>query len=246
MIISHKHKLIFVRPSKTGSSSAQATIVNSGMLGPEDLYTGWRNGVLETPTESKGFNNITCSDIRKVSPHTIPKNLYVDESGPYPLLGHLTPSEAVRLKVLTEEQLLEYKTISILRHPFERFLSAWFFGRKLQDLPNDIYSLEKQIQYNISEITNPYLGKWQIDYITYENKILPNAELIPYEHLNDSLKIIIENCGGTISKNQYRLKNQYRPDWSRPHYMNWLSLNSVNYVDDYITNDWLFYLGKPN
>jgi len=241
MIISHKHKLIFVRPSKTGSSSAQATIVNSGILGPDDLYTGWRNGVNETPTQAKGFKDITCADIRKISPYNIPKNLYVDESGPYPLLGHLTPAEAVRLGVLTEQQLLDYKVISILRHPFERFLSAWFFGRKLQDLPNDIYSLEREIQYNISEIINPYLGKWQIDYITYENQLLPNAEIIPYKHLNESLKRIIESFGGSVPEVEYKLKKQYRPDWSRNPYMNWMNINYVKYVDDFIFDDWLLY-----
>ncbi len=240
MIISKKNGFIFVRVLKTGSTSAHAMLINSGILGPNDIYSGYRNNVFDKPTASQNIpTSINGKQIREISPYDIPKEIYVKGDGTFPMLGHLAPTEMVGLGLITEEELMKYTLIGGIREPIERFLSAWFFYCDLVKKPKTKQAILSDFKKEIS-MPNTFLGKSQKNYFEYNGKLLKNIRVIRQEDLNKELENVIHQYGGTISKFE-TLKNHHRPAWSRQPYKDWLPEDIQGKLQKLMKEDVVFY-----
>ena len=240
MIVSKKHGFVFSRVLKTGSTSAQAMFIDSQILGSDDIYSGYRNNVDDEPTPGQNIpSTISGKMIYKITPYKIPKEIYVKGDGRFPLLGHSTPTEMVRLKFLSESDLKKFTTYGIVREPIDRFLSAWFFYCSLVDVPKTKEALEASLRKK-TEFPNTFLGKTQRNFFEYEGELLKNIHVIDFKNLNEELTKIIESYGGKI--NEYKkLKSHHRPDWAKQPYQEWLSSDLIAKLQDLMKVDVEFY-----
>ena len=236
MIISHKHKFVFSRPLKVGSSSSQAMLVESGILGDEDVYTGYRDSVEAPLTPFQNCPDLTCAELRRLSPYPIPP-LPVDESGPMPLLGHLTPTEMLLLGLITEDVLETYTFVSILREPIDRYLSAWFFEKKLQSQLNSFEALREDIENSHYPCT--FLGKTLKDYFTCKTLPLPNTHILHTETLTNDLTHFIRLYGGKVGEKW--LKAGRVNSWAKTPYRDWLPAPLIKKLKKMMQEDFEFY-----
>jgi hypothetical protein len=243
MIISKKKKFVFVRVLKTGSTSAQAMITHSGIIKPADIVTGYRNDVNDEPTPDQNIpTNITADMIRNISPYPIPTSLPIKGDGIFPLLGHLTPTEMVKLKLLTKKQLESYTVIGVVRDPVDRFLSAGFFGMSLYNQEPTNYNVVTAIESRITnqELPMAFLGKTQRNFFEFNGELLSKIKVIDYAQLNTQISDFVGTYGGNISQTE-TLKNQYRPDWAKRPYTDWLPSKTITKIRNMMTDDVVFY-----
>lgn len=240
MIVSKKHGFVFSRVLKTGSTSAQAMFIDSQILGSDDIYSGYRNNVDDEPTPGQNIpSTISGKMIYKITPYKIPKEIYVKGDGRFPLLGHSTPTEMVRLKFLSESDLKKFTTYGIVREPIDRFLSAWFFYCSLVQKPKTKEFLEETLR-NKAEFPNTFLGKTQRNFFEYEGELLKNIHVIDFKNLNEELTKIIESYGGKVAEYK-RLKSHHRPDWAKRTHHEWLSNDLIAKLQDLMKEDVEFY-----
>lgn len=223
MIISHKYRFVFTFPTKVGSSSAQACIIESGILGVKDAHSSYRDSVLSIPKSGQNMDGITCADVRRVSKHNIPKKLGVDESGEFPLVRHATPEEMVLLGLLTEEQLRSYKVYTIFRDPIDRYISARSFGAILTG-----NTLNQEALKNTSGAVYPFLGKTLKDFITYNGQRLKNLTVFDTSTLDGQLESLISSLGGEFRPKKY--KSEYRPVWATKNIFTASELEAVSLI----------------
>ncbi len=239
MIISKKNGFVFSRILKTGSTSAQAMFMSSGILGDDDIYSGYRNSEADPKVSGRNIpSEINEKKLREISPYRIPKKIYVkDATGP--LLGHVTPTEMVRLGLITEEELKKLTVIATVRDPIDRYISAWFFLCELLQLPKTKEALIDNLKRK-AELPNTFLGKTQRNHFEYEGELLKNIEVIDYVNLNDKLDEIISRYGGSIPEYQ-SLRSSYRPSWSKEPYINWMPAEVIDTLQDLMKDDVEFY-----
>jgi len=104
MIISHRLKFAFFRVPKTGTTTAQFFLRCSGAFDEEDILSGM------------GEHGFAPTDGLLTEPRDIVTQ------------AHYTPAQAVEHGLITLEQLREYKTVSFIRNPYDRQLSAYIHG----------------------------------------------------------------------------------------------------------------------
>ena len=189
-IISHKHKLIIARPTKTGSSSFHASIVLSGMLGEQDMFSKL--------------------DVLSKLKHE-PK-----------LYWHWTPHNILRRHYVTEDQFNEYEIITTIRHPLERYISAFFFMAHLRKSSNNINVFKNLIRSKGAAIHDTKLGSKQSEYFKHNGEFIKNLIVVPTHKINVCVSDLINTYGG-VYKEPQKLKTQMKPDWAKPHYSTWLS-----------------------
>lgn len=181
---------------------------------------------------------ISPYDINKEIP--ILKNILTSGGdGSNGLIGHLTPTELVRLQLISEKDLFKYKLIGTVREPIDRLLSIWFFYCDLEKKPNTKKELLKSFD---TELSYPLtlLGKTQKNYFEYEGKLLNNIEVMDFDNLNNNLRLIAAKYGGKTF-DFYTYENQLRPDWSKEPYINWMPLKTIIKLNQLLKEDIEFY-----
>jgi hypothetical protein len=247
MIISRKNKFIFVRVPKTGSTSAQATLINSGILGPDDIYSRYRRTADGFPPNSINIPvSINTKIIMEVSPYDISKELHVLKKipilggdGSNGLIGHLTPTEIVRLGLISPQELRDYTVIGSMREPIDRLISIWFLYNDIEGKLSSKQKLIKSIgQSDIYPIT--FLGKTQKNYFEYEGELLNNIKVLDFNNLNNDLRFIISKYGEKTA-DYHTFENQLRPHWSKEPYINWMPLKTIIKLNQLLKEDIEFY-----
>lgn len=114
MILSHKHKFLYLRVPKSGSSTTQFMLRMSGVWGEEDCLSASFRGAPEFPAVN--YQNLRVAR-RDGSFDENPENFC--KRGP-----HATPKDLIKHGYLTEEQLYEYDCYAVFRNPYKRFLSG--------------------------------------------------------------------------------------------------------------------------
>lgn len=119
IIISHKHKFIYVRPPKTGSSSTQFTLRLLGQFGPDDILS-------ESQAGQFGVQNFV--DLRRAQDAgklgEIPKP--VRQAGPHATLDQMLEAGYI------DESIKDYEAYAFLRDPYKRHVSGirHYVGRR--------------------------------------------------------------------------------------------------------------------
>jgi len=166
-IISYKHNLIIVRPPKTGSSSFHLSVVDSGILGEDDIYSGL---------------------------NLMRNQGYVPTKGIY---RHNTPQMLLDKKHITEEQLRSFKILTTIRQPISRYISAFFFSTKLRRKPNNLKTFKRLINKpNTAKRFVNSLGPCQSAYFKVDGKYLTNMLVVPTPKINECAKHLIDKYNG--------------------------------------------------
>ena len=124
MIISHKHKFIFLRVPKTASTSIQIAL--AGICGPEDVLSGegfkgeFENEDIRYPHAQNlqpNWRKYTLKDWHQIIRKRKPIN-YV----------HARAAQVI--KIVGKDIWRDYYKFCFVRNPFERMLSGYFWSKK--------------------------------------------------------------------------------------------------------------------
>lgn len=190
MIISHKYGFILLRPRKTGGTSLEAMI--SPYLGQYDVFSGLKEEI-DLPDTVKNHKN-----------------------GEQYVSGHQSIND-VRV-VLPLDLLNSYNKISMIRNPWDRLVSMYFFRNEIFEKDYNICNFNHFISSDIWKD-----GKFKIhtvdEFLSLDNKIYCDM-FIRYENYDNDVDSFFKLYNIPIQKNKLRLKSNYRP-------------NSLNYRDLY-------------
>lgn len=142
------------------------------------------------------------------------------------LYWHWTPHNMLRNRYVTEEQFNDYETITTIRHPIERYISAFFFVTYLRKSSNSITAFKHLIRSNKAAIHDVSLGSKQSAYFKHHGEFIKNLTVVPTHRINECVLHLINRYGGVYKEHQ-QLKNQMKPDWAKPHYSTWLSVADI-------------------
>ena len=116
MIISHRHKFVFIRSCKTGSTSTALAIRQSGILDPQTDVSN----LIEGPVDDQHHRPLNMprrpppdAQFAKSAPHTLAW------LNPAKRVMHLNLPELVDLGFLDHEQASEYRVYVCLREPVD-------------------------------------------------------------------------------------------------------------------------------
>lgn len=186
MIISHRHKFVYVKTRKTASTSLEIAL--SRFCGPDDVIT-----------------KIVAKDeaVRARLGYPGPQNEFVrDSSGrPFELINH-TPATVAR--DLLGDRWHEYFTFTIERNPFDRVISQyWWEVQGIADPP----PISRFLEHGRPEL----LTNWHL-YTDGDRPIV--AFVGRYESLDESLAIIAERIGlaEPIVLPEQKTKSEFRRD----------------------------------
>ncbi len=131
MIVSHKHKFIFIKTMKTASSSMEIAL--SAILGPDDVLTPARTGIDERRKTGAGGQNYKL-DHPDVPPIPLMRKLLRRPERYYhPTVGFYEHMPAWRIKrYLGEEIWNSYYKFAFERNPWDRQVS-WYFYKTRSD-----------------------------------------------------------------------------------------------------------------
>jgi len=175
MYISHKYKLIFVRIPKTACSSITHYLIKN----IED-----REAVHSGVDDAKIKSTLGKNPIRK----PIMSNKYV----------HYTLADIVNDKFITPQQLNEYKIFGVIRDPFDRQMSMYYFRKKWNRKPKPSLQDYKNLTINncAMKINPEATGRIQTDYMTYKGR--QYGTFLLYDNLEQELRKFMVNHGLSV------------------------------------------------
>lgn len=195
-------KFAFFRVPKTGSTTAEALLRLSGAFDQNDYMTP--NIGLNCTLPAEAMNNIK-EELRGLLVDRGPARMngsmfdHALESSLWSYVAHLTPAEAIRHKLITLEQLKEYKSFAFLRNPAERHLSAFaHLSGSTTVLPDQYHKavLEDKIPQGI-------LTKPSVDYFLLNGEQV--LQPLWFSDYDSEIQRVIGIAGGYIFKEIPRL-----------------------------------------
>ncbi len=131
MIVSHKHKFIFIKTMKTASSSMEIAL--SDILGPDDIITPARTGIDERRNIGAGGQNYKL-DHPDVPPIPLMRKFFRRPERYYhPTVGYYEHMPAWRIKrYLGDDIWNSYYKFAFERNPWDRQVS-WYFYKTRSD-----------------------------------------------------------------------------------------------------------------
>jgi hypothetical protein len=166
VVVSHSNNFIFLRVPKNASSSLAEFFVRN-CCDSNDQYTA---------VNDCGINN------NNIPPAVLSK--YRHQSR----FIHLTLDELVSNEIITRDKAKSMTKIMVLRNPFDRQLSLYFFLCKQQRKQPSANHFREVFSNGVheSDTNNAFC---QIDYIKVADQIQPNIEIWRYENLNQELEL---------------------------------------------------------
>jgi len=219
MIISHRHKYIFLKTRKTASTSLEIALSQS--CGPDDIITPITpsDEIIRKELGYRGPQNYKIP-IYKV-PHYI--KLYKATKGKrFRFYNHI---QADLAKSLIGERIWnEYFKFTVERNPYDRAISRFYWSKRNKDDLPDIN--ETILSWNSSKLSN-----WEI--YTINNKIITDF-IIKYESLEQDLNKV-QQILGLLPLNLPRAKGGHRKD--KRHYSLVLSVECQKYIEKTCKNE---------
>ncbi|MCB1495591.1 MAG: sulfotransferase family 2 domain-containing protein [Bauldia sp.] len=197
MIISHKHRFIFLKTEKTASTSLQMALANA--CGPDDIIIGARRDPVTNKPRGKkpslGIGRYVSvpAEIRRRMPWA---------AGFYP---HMTARQ-VR-KVVGREVWNGYFKFAVERNPWDRQVSNYFHRQRRRAEKKDFERyLSDPIYRGLHHVR---LNNWRI--YTIDDEIAVDA-MIRYEDLQGGYRKVQRNLGLTGDVTLPRRRSTHRGD----------------------------------
>ena len=261
MLISYRHKFVFLHMPKIATTTSRLVLARSGLIGPDDVFSGinYEEGG-ENAYPQQGLSHITNYEyatkiIERPIKAVQPTGRIINEQDPWMLemlktltveevdtiimrrlLAFLTPQEMVNAGLLTSEQREEFKFYCVIRDPIQRYLSAFFHTQHGAGVEPTIEDMIKDI-----EETDVDYGFIRFMNRTYKNTCTQGVDVLLYENFNDDMVKVIKGYGGNIELPLPREKGNYRPDWSREPVSSWLPESTLNRLNLILQKDIEFY-----
>lgn len=184
MVICEKHNFTFLRVPKNASSSLAEFFIRNFCTN-DDIFT-----------------EVNDCGIPSVN---VPSDLIRKYAHKYRFI-HLTLQELVDNKVLTEESARSKDNITIIRNPFERQLSLYFFLKRGQNKSPEEF---RQIMKDGSFSTDPSNTILQVDYPKLNGEDL--ATWWRYDKINEKLTEFTQSKGQWRESLLQNRKGTYTP-----------------------------------
>lgn len=171
MYISHKYKFIFLRVPKTASSSLSDFFIKNI---PDD------SAVYTPVPDSKTEGNLDSKIIKKY------KKTFRQ--------FHLTLDDLVKERIITRDQALSYRVISVIREPFDRQKSFFYFYAKwrARGKTSNLGTYKKLAPDGFFK-EEPNSKLLQSDFCKFEGKYIGEQWL--YERLEDHVQEFMRGLG---------------------------------------------------
>lgn len=241
-IISHKHKFIYTRVTKTGSSSVQMMFDKSGILDDNDVMAGYYDNIKDGPIAlDKNVPEYTWNDIHRISKNGIPKGLDDPKklhSGIQAYLSHFPVSEMIDAGLISEQQLYDYDAFGFFREPVDRWVSGYFFIRRITKSQRDpVQDMTWKIENNRYDFPI-FMNRRQQEHFLHKGKIVAT----PYDYA-DMISVIqqkIVNMGGKVIDTP-SLKSFDRPNEFRVPAEEFLPSSALNLLKHKLADEIEFY-----
>jgi len=206
MILSHELQLIFLKPVKTAGTSFEIAL--SKYCGENDIITPI------SPEDEKirkrlGFR--CAQNYRKSIANIIVERKQADvvnilkAKWPRTFWNHMSAADIKNR--ISEKCWNDYTKISIIRNPFDRIVSDYFYSNKNMDKPFEKWLRENPQKLVINDKSYKINGECVIDFfIRFENF---EQDIRNFERLNTNIKNIFDVF------QQIRAKGSYRPKRNR-------------------------------
>lgn len=206
MIVSHSRKFVFLRVTKTGSTTAQILL----RLGVHWDY------------ERDHLSSAPGWDMAGVNLPPDPDPLSIT-------WRHADLESLVDKGVLTEEQVYEYDVYAFIRSPYERFVSGYFHTNVRGDwgpaglTAEQFLQRKKQYPGKPEYFTHQIVGRPQHLWFQYKGDYI--VKPLCFDNYDEELRFLLDRCGGyqfpeipliNRSKADYRGKGR-----SRKHTREW-------------------------
>lgn len=178
MIISHKHRFIFLKTRKTAGTSIEMAL--RPLLGPDDVSTPWEPGEEAEYGPPYPMNHILGPAVW--SARNIGRFLRGRPLRKNQLYGH---DRASRIKDLIGESLWDsYYKFCFERNPWDRQVSLYYYNLKRH---NRVMSFEQSLRRRRSRVDN-----WKI--YTIQDRVAVD-DVFRYENLQDDFERACQNIG---------------------------------------------------
>ena len=209
MIVSHKHKFIFIKTGKVGGTSLEIAL--SKFLGPDDIVTPVSRvdeekrldlGFRGSQNFQKRFSEMGSRDLMKVAGYWALLPFWGERERiinrrrlPRRFWNHIDASRARSL--LGEDVWNNYYKITVERNPWDKVVSMYFWDQKKARVGQEFRDF---VQSGTS---------YQSDFDLYSISGIPQVDkFIFYEELEKDLGEVSDNIG--ISENIYNVMSNIR------------------------------------
>lgn len=198
MIISHKHKFIFLHCRKNAGSSVSVSLYR--YLGPFDIAIGsWddaiNNGIF--PNKRMYFWAFQSPSFFKFTPDAINSSIKRKAIKVMPGTG-ATHATASQIKLRFPQKFKKYKKFCIIRNPYDRVISDYYWRLKVMKKLDQIPSFSEYLNaLKSGDTLNGFVPKlpdnWNI--YTIDNQIAVDY-ICFYENLENDLKdVLVSDIG---------------------------------------------------
>ena len=199
MIIDHKKKIIFIRPTKVGSSSIMKAIISQykSKLIRSSSYLCSDEFLAVTPAFNNNYFPITEHDYKNYvhkdfeNPHVLPKRI---------------------MEIVGEDNFNSYLKFSVVRNPYTWLLSKFLFGQEkiLNNLKNkNFYSIKNNFINTPLPLIRSFIPRNKMIFKFWIRKMdkevldkffyIDNKEIIDrylkFENLQDDFMVFAEEVG---------------------------------------------------
>ena len=171
MIVSHKHKFIFMKTLKTASSSVEIALSN--VLGPDDIITPTRSDLAGQRASDRAARNYRSDHPAVPKRPLIKRLLRRPERHYHPSIGFYEHMPAWRAKLYLGDEIWNaYYKFSFERNPWDRQVSLYFYktrGKTSRPRFEEFMKKKKSVYIWNSDI---YMidGRSSLDFVgKYEN-----------------------------------------------------------------------------
>ena len=185
MIISHRHKFIFLKTEKTAGTAIEAAL--SELCGPDDVITPFREES-EGDRKGRGPQNYRLDHPLKPQRPLWRRVLMRPERYYHPSIGYYEHMPAWRVRAyVSEEMWRDYFKFAFVRNPWDRQISQYLYKTKSQaQRPSlDRFMARKKRAYVTSYEIYTIDGAIAVDYVGR------------YESLDADLQTALERAGVT-------------------------------------------------